>query len=211
MTARPNSQRSAAPWTWWARSTVSSLACSARSHALTNWAPVASPRSEARFQCLPRAMRTSACSRATPPWLGLAWTTKRPAARHAAPALLATSALSYGSTTKTTRPGPVTQGPSTLAAVTVAKAVLHGRIGRPVVRERGQGSAGSPGPAPSPGQATRQPCSAKVLRATSSLRRSLPLSAHSLAAVKVNDAQSRRFPWAKWSSTKRSSSASTPS
>ena len=45
-------------------------------------------------------------------------------------------------------PRPATQGPSTLAAVTVAKPVLHGRIGRPVVRERSQGSAGSPGPGP---------------------------------------------------------------
>ena len=182
--ARPNSQRSAStPWTWWARSTVSSLACSARSHALTNWAPVASPRSEERLQCLPRAMRTSACSRAMPPWLGLAWTTKRPARRHAAPALLATSALSYGSTTNATRPGRQRRDRAPwrrsrwqsrcCMAVSGALWCASAARARPAHR----------GPAPSPGQAPRQPCSAKVLRATSSLRRSLPCSAHNLAAV----------------------------
>ena len=44
-------------------------------------------------------------------------------------------------------------------AVAVAPAVLHGRTGRPVVRDGGQAQAGSPGPGPvarSPNEATVQ-------------------------------------------------------
>jgi hypothetical protein len=66
--------------------------------------------------------------------------------------------------TTTTRPGPATQRPRALTAVAVAPAVLHGRTGRPVVRDGGQAQAGSPGPGPvarsptarSPNEATVQ-------------------------------------------------------
>ena len=50
--------------------------------------------------------------------------------------------------TRATRPGPATQGPRALATVAVAEAVLQGHVGRPVVRDFGQGPAGSPGPGP---------------------------------------------------------------